>query len=406
MHRVLAQTHERTADVSRTARLEPERRPPRRHLRFHAVRGRLGPRFAIALLGIAISTVLAVVLMASDRGVTSDIRAYIAQPGADLWVAPRGVDNFIRSAGLITSPTVADIPRTKGVASAQSLLRAFVTVKPRESADASMPRGLNLMAVGYASEQRLGGPPRLVAGRPPHGDAEMAVDRAAASRLRLGIGSTALVNDMPMTVVGITGGTNLIATQFAFFDLAAVEATSGYLSGMASFVVVDVADGTDVESVRQELEASHPDISAHRVQSFLQNNVEEAMAGFRPFERLVTVVGLLAAAALVAMLIQSIVEDRKSELAILLAMGASLGSVVLALFAVALRTAALGVLTGILLVVALTALTNRWVPTITVAARWTDGVLALAVFAFVSLVGAMLPALRLRYIDPVEAFRP
>jgi hypothetical protein len=56
------------------------------------VRGRLGPRLGIAIVGIAISTLLAVVLMASDRGVTADIRAYIAQPGADLWVAPRGVD--------------------------------------------------------------------------------------------------------------------------------------------------------------------------------------------------------------------------------------------------------------------------------------------------------------------------
>jgi ABC-type lipoprotein release transport system permease subunit len=214
------------------------------------------------------------------------------------------------------------------------------------------------------------------------------------------------VNDIPMTVAGITGGTNLIATQFAFFDLAAVELASGYLSGLASFIVVDVAEGVDVESVRQELEAAHPDISAHHVEPFLQNNVEEAMAGFRPFQRLVMVVGLLAAAALVAMLIQSIVEDRKSELAIILAMGASLGSVVLALLAVALRTAALGVLAGSVLVVALTALTNRWFPTITVDARWTDGVFALAIFAAVSLVGAMLPALRLRSIDPVESFRP
>ena len=90
------------------------RRPPRRHLRLHAVRGRLGPRLGIAVLGIAISTLLVVVLMASDRGVSSDIRAYIAQPGADLWVTPRGVDNFIRSGGLpIASTTVADVPRTR-----------------------------------------------------------------------------------------------------------------------------------------------------------------------------------------------------------------------------------------------------------------------------------------------------
>ncbi len=382
------------------------RRPPRRHLRSHAVRGRLGPRLGIAILGIAISTLLTVVLIASDRGVTSDIRAYIAQPGADLWVAPRGLDNFIRSAGLIGPSTTADIPRMKGIAAARPLLRAFVTVKARAPADPSMPRGLNLMAVGYASEQRLGGPPRFVAGRPPHGKAEISIDRAAASRLNLAIGDTALVNDIPMTVVGITGGTNLIATQFAFLDIAAVELASGYLRGQASFLVVDVAEGVDVEAVRQELEASHPDISVHHVEPFLHNNVEEAMAGFRPFQRLVMVVGLLAAAALVAMLIQSIVEDRKSELAIMLAMGASLGSVALALLTVALRTAAFGVVAGSVLVVALTAMTDAWFPTITVDARWTDAVVALGIFAAVSLIGAMLPVLRLRTIDPVESFRP
>jgi hypothetical protein len=370
------------------------------------VRGRLGPRLGIAIVGIAISTLLAVVLMASDRGVTADIRAYIAQPGADLWVAPRGVDNFIRSAGLIASTTVADVPRIKGVAAARPLLRAFVTVKPRGLDSASMPRGLNLMAVGYASEQRLGGPPRYLSGRPPRGDAEISIDRAAASRLGLAIGATALVNDLPMTVVGITGGTNLIATQFAFFDIAAVELASGYLSGQASFVVIDVAEGADSETVRQELEAAHPDISVHHVEPFLHNNVDEAMAGFRPFQRLVMVVGLIAAAALVAMLIQSIVEDRKSELSIILAMGASLGSVVVALLMVALRTAALGVVVGSVLVVVLSGITNAWFPTITVDPRWTDCALALGIFVAVSLLGAILPALRLRTIDPVESFRP
>ena len=137
-------------------------------------------------------------------------------------------------------------------------------MKARAPADTSMPRGLNLMAVGYASEQRLGGPPRLVAGRPPHGDAEVAIDRAAASRLRLAVGGTALVNDIPMAVVGITGGTNLIATQFAFFDLAAVELASGYLSGLASHSWSSMSPKAWMSSRdRQELEASHPDISAY-----------------------------------------------------------------------------------------------------------------------------------------------
>lgn len=376
---------------------------PRRNRRFHAVRGPLGARLFIAVGGIAVCTVLALVLIASDRGVTADIRAYIAQPGADLWVAPRGVDNFIRSAGLISGNTTLALGEVEGVEKAAPLLRAFVTVK--SPGNDQLPRGLNLMAVGYDPDLGLGGPPRLVAGEPPRGE-QVALDQAAAHRLGVGVGDEVAVNERTMTVSALTGGTNLIATQFAFFELEAVRKASGFVGSHSSFVLVDVAEGEDAEVVRERIDAHFTDASAHPVQTFLENNLTEAMAGFDPFSRLVTGVGLAAAAALVAMLMQGIVEERKREVAVLLAMGAPLRAIVGDLVLVALLVSMAGVALGTGVAFALTSATARWSPVLTLQLQPQDPLLALLLFAVVALAGAWLPLMRLRNIDPVESFRP
>jgi predicted lysophospholipase L1 biosynthesis ABC-type transport system permease subunit len=219
-------------------------------------------------------------------------------------------------------------------------------------------------------------------------------------------GDEVVVNEEHARVSGLTGGTNLIATQFAFFDLASVEQASGYLPGQSSFVVIDVAEDADAEAVRLRIEEQFPDVSAHHVDTFLENNLYEAMAGFEPFSRLVTGVGLIAAAALVAMLIQGIVEERKRELAVLLAMGASLGSLVGDLLKVALLTASAGVVMGSLLANAMASATEAWIPTLTLQMRWADPFVAWIAFSIVALLGACLPLTRLRNIDaaPIRCF--
>jgi len=60
-------------------------------------------RFWLATAGIATSTLLVLVLVAAYRSVRASVTGYAGQPGIDLWVAPVGTDNLIRSSSLFSS---------------------------------------------------------------------------------------------------------------------------------------------------------------------------------------------------------------------------------------------------------------------------------------------------------------
>ena len=54
--------------------------------------------------GIAVCTLLVLVLLATLRGVASVVRIYAGQAGADLWVVAPGTDNLIRGSSVSLLP--------------------------------------------------------------------------------------------------------------------------------------------------------------------------------------------------------------------------------------------------------------------------------------------------------------
>ena len=111
-------------------------RPPTPRRRFarwwpgllgRALRGRAA-RTAVALSGVAASTLLVLVQLSAYRSVTRGVEVYLGQSGVDLWVAPDGTDNLIRSSGLIEPDSVEALARLPYVAAADRVLRVFVAV--------------------------------------------------------------------------------------------------------------------------------------------------------------------------------------------------------------------------------------------------------------------------------------
>ena len=82
-------------------------------------------RSLIAVLGIATSVLLVLVIFATYRSVEVSIDEFIGQPGIDLWVAPgKGTDNLVRSAGrLFPEEVVEDIAAIPGVREAARVSR-------------------------------------------------------------------------------------------------------------------------------------------------------------------------------------------------------------------------------------------------------------------------------------------
>lgn len=369
-------------------------------LHYRALKSRK-VRSATAIAGVTASTLLFLVLLASYHALSSGVASYTGQSGLDLWVAPRGTDNLIRSSGLMP-PEIVQRARIPGVADAAPLVRVFVRAERVANEGA---RAINLLAIGYRAPHGLGGPPILRSGRAPEGGDEVAVDRAAAYRLGVQIGDRIRLNGVELRVVGLTGGTNLLATQFVFVDEALAQRLGNYVK-QVSFVAVALDPGASVSEVRERIQKLDPGLSVHTRGDFVKNNLEEVTAGFRPLQILVSGVGMLVSAALIALLIQSAVDDKKRDIAVLFAMGASARRIALAAIAHAVLLVLIGSALGALGALGLESAAEHWFPTAELELRPADVLVALLVFPLVSIAAAALPLLRLRRIDPVEAFRP
>ena len=355
-------------------------------------------RSVVAVVGVAASTLLVLVLLAGYRGVEAGVRAYAGQPAIDLWVAPRGTDNMVRSSALLPFSTIADIASVDGVADATPILRGFVAVQAGESHS-------NLLAVGYPGPDGMGGPPVVVDGRRPRDSDEVSLDRAAAYRLGVRLNDTVTIGGRSFRVVGLTSGTNLIATSFVFLDSSGIERASG-VSGFVSFVVVRLDAGASPETVAANIEARHDVLSVYSRDAWVANNLLEVTRGFRPLQVLMVSIGVVAATVLVALLALGAVDDRRHDIAVLFALGAHTRSVGTAIVWQAVRLALLGVIGGALSTTVLVRVLDRTLPTVELTGSWGDIAGVLAVFAAASILATLLPFWRLRRIDPAEAFRP
>jgi putative ABC transport system permease protein len=350
-----------------------------------------GSRFVICVTGIGTSTLLVLVLLAAYRSVLAGIARYIGQPRHDLWIAPRGTDNLIRSSGAISLDTLDDIRDVPGVARLDPIVRAFVTAE-------SHGERLTLLAIGFNGRDALGSP-RVAIGAMPAKPDQIVLDRAAAHRLHVSVGDSITVNGKAEFVAGITTGTNLLATQLAFFDLSHRDLP------MMSFAIVEVAHGAAAEDVARRIRQRVPMVDVISRGAFAANNVREIGSGFLPLLLLIDALGVASAALLVSFLINTAAEQRRGELAVLLAAGASpvmLGAG-LALHAGELLVT--GIFSGTVCAHLLSRVLDEIAPIIPLEFTIHDFIFIAALLSAAGLLASTIPIFRLKDIDPVEAFR-
>lgn len=361
----------------------------------------LRPRTAralLAVLGTAGAALLVLVLLGARRSLESGVRAVAGSPAVDIWLAPKGNDNIVRASGSLSDDDAGRAAAVPGVARADPLTRGFVTVATQPPAPS---RRLTLLALGVRGPGGLGGPLRLVSGRRPAGPDEVTLDRAAAHRLDVRTGSRLTVADRDAVVVGLTRDTNLLATQLLFFDLSPEE---GLLP--VSYVAIQLAPRTDPVTVVRDIERAVPRATVLPRDAFVAASQREVSSGFAPLLVLVSSMGLVVAAVLVALLLQGLVEDRRGDVAVLRALGAPAGTLALVIGLHAVLLAAGGALAGSVLAPLLAALLDRFAPTVQLAPRAVDTAGVLALFVLAGAAGSLAPLGRLLSVEPLEAFRP
>jgi putative ABC transport system permease protein len=358
-------------------------------------------RAVLTCSGVALCVVLMLFLLAVYRGVGEGSLDYVRSSDADLWVLQRHAANILRSTSLLSEAHGRVISKVDGVKSVSPV--AFLL----GGVECGNPRGTQLATTyftGYDIDSGRGGPPSLAAGRNVASDSEIVLDRAFAAKHGFRLGDRLTVKGESLEVVGLSNGTNMFVVQYAFVSLNRARELSG-LRKMVSAFQVRLKRGAFPAAVRTAIRRKLPDVAVYDRKTFLANNGREMKSGILPLLYTVALIGAVVLTAILSLILSVNVLERRTELAVMKALGAPGGFIPGMVVTQAFCLAGAGTALGIAVFFPLTRLVERLAPEIAARVTLSDIALVVAGAVAVSLVSSLLPIHRLRRIYPLEVFR-
>lgn len=352
-------------------------------------------RFAITSVGVGMTVVLMLFLLALYQGARSEANGWVGSREVDAWVVQRSTTNFIKASSILPVST-AEALLGPEVKEATPILRLISVLQAPEDTITAIVIGLEVDSDA--------GRPEVVAGSASPGPGEIVLDRALAARLGLGVEDSLTIEQRPFRVTGLSRGTNSVLTQFAFVSLEDARALLG-LDLVVSFVLVRGIEGTSESRLLERLRERVPEADVLSQSTFSANNMEESRGGLIPLLLTVAILGGVVAVIVLTLLLYGSVLERREDYALLRAMGASSATLRRVVLGQAAAAVVGGLIVGPLAYLAAVPVVATLAPAVPVALSPLP-VAAVAVGAFViGGIGSLLPLRRVQRIDPGEVFR-
>jgi putative ABC transport system permease protein len=358
-------------------------------------------RFVATVVGIVFSIVLVTVQLGLYLGFGRIVTTMIDHAAADLWIMPPGTKCFEDPSTLDERARFQALS-INGVAQAAPVVIGY--------ADWRIPAGGTFPIFIVGSDLREGG---LLPWNVVEGSVEalaipgaVAVDRSYFDRLGVNaIGANAEIRGQRVEVRAVTNGIrSFTTTPYVFTTLDRARAFTGIAANKATYFLVRVAPGADVESVRDRLRASLSDVDVLTTAEFRDRSRSFWLfgtgAGFALFAG--ALLGLIVGTVIVAQTLYSSTKDHINEFATLRAIGSSSLYIHKVIICQALISAAIGFCLAAaigLMVVAATA--DTALPIVMTPALTLVLFLLTLVMCVISAVAAIVQVTR---IDPVMVF--
>jgi len=355
----------------------------------------------VTLVGIVFSVVLVAVQCGLYIGSERMIAAMLDQSKGDLWVVPLGTKSFDDPSFLIGHEKYA-VLSTPGVAEAEDLVVNFSTWrKPKGGSTA-------VLLIGSDHEHGSLKPWNLVSGSIAELEAPAAVAVDDTYFKDLGIdkmGERAEINDQHVTVGAVTHAIRSFTTlPYVFTTVDRARTLLGVGSNQASYTLVRLAPGADVEKVRSTLAARLPDREILTQAEFRQRSVDYWLFQTGAGAALIAgaALGMIVGVVIVAQTLYSSTKDHLNEFATLRALGASAGYIHKVILIQALMSALLGYGVGMIL-----SLIVIWASKDTTLLIVMTPGLAVLLFALtigMCVIAAMSAIFKVTRIDPAGVF--
>lgn len=354
-------------------------------------------RLVISVGGIGFAILLILLLRGILDGTVAKSTTYIDHVGADVVVARAGVTNMTLAASVLPRDDVARLQAADGVALASGILRLPVIVSSDET---KRPAAL----IAYDPAAGLGGPWKLHSGRSVLNAGESVVDRVLADELGIGLGSEISVGGQAFTVVGLSSETTAIAGKNVFISLADESSLTG-VSDIVSFVLLRLQPGTDPDTFANEVNASMPDVTATSRARLSQNDRDLVSQLFVAPINVMATVGFLVGLAIIGLTMYTTTNERLHDFGVLKAIGAPPAFMFRTVLVQAMILGSLGFVVGLGAALGMAPLIVRLVPDIGISVHWVPALETLAAVLAMSLVGSVLPVVRVVSVDPLIVFR-
>jgi putative ABC transport system permease protein len=399
-------------------------------MRKATLKGLLAHKFRLAATALAI--VLGVSFVAGTYVLTDTISATFTslfdQVTKGIDVAVRSGDVFSGQQGETRDPipeeVLNEVKRVDGVRIAEGSVTGFAQFLDKNGKPVTTG-GAPTLGVSISSAPELQAGSTVRQGRLPSSPDEMVVDAQTASKHGFAPGDRVKVllqgPARTFTVSGVIGfgaAGNLGGATLAGFTLPTAQEV---LNRNGKFDEIDVvaADGVTPEQLRDRVRGVLD--PRYEVLTGTELSEDSARAINDTFGRFLSIallsfafVALLVGGFLIFNTFTIIVAQRTRELALLRCLGASrrqvMGSVLLESLVVAVAASLVGLGLGVLIAnglkALLTGLLNFDLPTTGTVLLWRTVVVSLAVGVIVTMLAALLPALKATRVPPVAALQP
>ena len=279
-------------------------------------------RFVASLMGIVFSVVLVMVQAGLYFGFSGMITTVIDHTSTDLWIVSSGAKYF-EDLSLLNAGMRDDLLAVQGVSEAVPGVVGFSAW--------SLPDGAMTSVVVIGTDVAAGGlsPWNVVEGTAQSltTPGTVAIDRSYYERLGVsGVGATAQIRGLPVTVGAVTDGIrSFTTTPYVFSNLRSARAYIGLPASFTSHFLVRLKPGADIEQTRQHIVSSISGIQALTPDQFREESRTFWLFRTGAGAALVAgaVLGIIVGTVIVAQTLYSSTKDHLYEFATLRAMGAS-----------------------------------------------------------------------------------
>jgi putative ABC transport system permease protein len=315
---------------------------------------------------------------------------------------------------------VATVRALPDVAVADGVVNGFALVLDKDGKP-MQPGGAPTIG-GSIGDSRLAGDFTFRQGRQPSGADELALDAQTAKKAGYELGDTVDVvhqgGRQSFTLVGTIGfgeTDSLLGATFAGFDLETAQGVLGK-AGQVDEVDVKAVDGVSADELRDEIDDALPAgvevVTGQQVADDGSAAVRDAMGVFTTVLLVFAGISVLVGSFVIWNTFNVLVAQRRREVALLRAVGASrpqvLTGVLVEAAVVGLVAGAIGLFAGVGIAAgirSLLSMTGTDMPTTSPAIETRTVVAALAVGLLVTVFAAIAPAWHATRVAPMEALR-